>query len=89
MAGFQRGDRVIVDGNLVAEIENYDEDANLVVYIHRVGGAENRVTAHISLTRLEAFPGGNVELNDSKIHVEESADDEEEQAPVDQFTSLD
>lgn len=54
MSEFNPGDRVLVNGNLVATIQNYDADNNLVVLVSTPpGGGEDRLTAHISQTRLE------------------------------------
>lgn len=48
------GDRVLVNGGVVATILAYDEDANIVVWEHKPhGGGADRVTSHISNTRLE------------------------------------
>jgi len=50
---FVQGDKVLVNGSLVAEIETYDEDLNVVRYTSHVGGGTDTTTGHISQTRIE------------------------------------
>ena len=52
-AKFQAGDKVLVNGSLVAEIETYDEELNVVRYTAQVGGGSDTTTGHISQTRIE------------------------------------
>lgn len=53
MAEFNPGDKVLVNGALVAEIVTYHPETNNVLYKHPVGGGINTVTAHITHTKIE------------------------------------
>lgn len=53
MPKFDKGDWVLVNGSVVAEIHTYDEDNDRLVYVHEVGGGTNTVYGHISQTRLQ------------------------------------
>lgn len=50
---FQRGDKVIVNRGLLATIDVYDVESNLVTYHHEADGGVNTVYAHISNTDIE------------------------------------
>ena len=53
---FNRGDKVIVNDGLIAEILVYDEEANIVTYVHSpAGGGTDTVTAHVSNTKIVPF----------------------------------
>ena len=55
---FNPGDKVLIGGNLLAEIVVYDEQSNSLVYKHTpAGGGSDTVYAHVSNTRVEALPG--------------------------------
>lgn len=54
MAKFQKGDKVLVNGNLVATIQTYSEANNIVTYVSTPpGGGTDTATGHISQTRIE------------------------------------
>jgi hypothetical protein len=54
---FSAGDKVIVNGNLVAEILLWDEDADRLTFVTvPAGGGTDTVYGHISQYRVEAFP---------------------------------
>ena len=51
---YSKGDKVLLNGGVVAEIVNYDEGANVIVLkATPYGGGEDIITAHISNTRIE------------------------------------
>ncbi len=59
MAKFKEGDKVLVGGNLVAEIEYYDdneETGGMVVYKVESGGSVRHATGRTANTRLEKLP---------------------------------
>lgn len=56
MSKFNTGDKVIINGALVAEILTYDEGSDRIAYVTSVGGGTNTVYDHISKTRVDAFP---------------------------------
>lgn len=59
---FKRGDKVLVNGGVVATIVRYVPDADLVVWEAPVsGGATDTTTGHISNTHIEALAGQTVE----------------------------
>ena len=61
---FSEGDKVLVNGGLVAEIVRYDELANVLVYKHNLpSGGTDSVYAHVSNTRLEPFTGQSADLH--------------------------
>lgn len=48
---FQPGDRVLVNGNIVAEILSYSDDDNIVTFQHApYGGGTDTVTSHLRTT---------------------------------------
>lgn len=54
MSRFQKGDKVLVDGNLVAEIHTWDEPNNrLVLQVNMRGGSTNLIYGHISQYKVE------------------------------------
>lgn len=58
---FKVGDKVLVGGNLVAEIEYYDDDeetSGIVVYKVESGGSVRHVTGRTANTRIEKLPSG-------------------------------
>ncbi len=64
MAKFKEGDKVLVGGNLVAEIEYYDdneETGGMVVYKVESGGSVRHVTGRTANTRLEKLPSGRAD----------------------------
>jgi len=51
---FARGDKVVVNGGVLATIENYDVEADRVVFVTTPsGGGTDTTTAHISNTKLD------------------------------------
>ena len=64
MAAFNVGDKVLINGGLVAEITTYDEPNNLIVYVTNSdgAGATDTTTAHISLTRIQPLGAALAEL---------------------------
>jgi hypothetical protein len=50
---FAAGDKVLVNGTLVAEIDYYDESNDVLRYITKANSQTNVTTAHVSQTRLE------------------------------------
>lgn len=54
MAKFNTGDRVLINGNLVATIQTYDENNDRIAYVSvPPGGGTDTVYGHISQTRVE------------------------------------
>jgi hypothetical protein len=77
---FVPGDRVLVNGSLVAEIHTYDEDSNVLVYTASVGGGTDTTYAHISQTRLEHLiqaPVGSDTRPEAGAGAHEAGDDSE------------
>lgn len=61
MSKFNPGDKVVVNGGLIATIESYDESLNLLTYSHGVHGGTNTVYAHISHTDIQPFVVSNAQ----------------------------
>lgn len=82
---FEAGQRVLVNGGLVATIITYDEQANVVVVEHPVGGSRNTITLHISNTTLEPL-GETAPADGSVLYAEpevaEPTDDADESADI-------
>jgi hypothetical protein len=77
MSNFQPGDKVLVNGTTVAEIEYYDEDTNVVRFVEKsASGATNTHTAHISQTKIQNLVTEAVGT-DVEESSEKSDDDEE------------
>jgi hypothetical protein len=54
MSKFERGEKVLVNRNVIAEVLRYDEETDNFVYVIRpLGGGTETVTAHISQTTIE------------------------------------
>lgn len=54
MSKFEQGDKVLVNGSLVAEIDFYDKDLDVVRFVTRTaGGTPNVTTAPVSQTQIE------------------------------------
>lgn len=63
MSEFKKGDKVLVNGALVATIEVYDTDVNQLVYSSELpGGATDTAYGHVSNTRLELIEAAPDEL---------------------------
>lgn len=57
MSKFNAGDRIIVNGNLVATIQSFDEENDRLVFVVTpAGGGSETVYGHISQHRLELLP---------------------------------
>lgn len=61
MSQFQSGDRVLLNGSLVVELESYDEENNRFIALNRVGGGTNRISDHISTNRFESLEDKSAE----------------------------
>ena len=74
---FNRGDKVLINNNLVATIENYSPETNLVVFVSEpAGGGTNTHTEHISLTTIDLIePAAPVE---SVVEDEKESETEDE-----------
>jgi len=71
MAKFAKGERVIIDGSLIATIQSYNEDSGIVAYVSvPPGGGTNTTYGHISQTRVE------------RLVVESAPEESVEVAPV-------
>lgn len=68
---FKRGDKVLVNRNVVGEIEFYAEDSNIVRVVDRVGGGFNTTTYHITQVDLqplpEAYEGAHVDAGNPPV----------------------
>ena len=51
---FKAGDKVLVDGTVVAVLDRYDVENNIVTWTTAVGGATNTTTNALSHTRIES-----------------------------------
>lgn len=95
MSEFTPGQKVIVNGGLIATVVNYSPETNLVIVEHPVGSSTNTVTLHISNTTLEPLseslpagtvvenPAGPAETAGSKFTQNQASDD------ADELTTLD
>lgn len=73
---FNKGDKVLVNGALVATIEVYDETVNQLVYsVLLPGGATDTTYGHISNTRLELVDAPAQEELPLETPAEEPAED--------------
>lgn len=83
MSKFQSGDKVLINGALVATIQTYSEANNIVTYASRPpGGGTDTTTAHISQTRIERLVTETV-----AVPVEDDAQEESvELLPQDEIT---
>ncbi|MGZ4556815.1 MAG: hypothetical protein ACXVXZ_13910 [Mycobacteriaceae bacterium] len=102
MSKFNPGDKVLVDGNFIAEIVSYAPEVDRLAFVQRQGGGDNTTYGHISQYRLEHFPPREEEpTQDEQLPLEEPAaprdsaseshgDQDSESAspaPADEFTS--
>lgn len=77
MSRFVQGDKVLVDGNLVAEVQVWDEENNrLVLRVHMKGGSTNDIYGHISSYNVERLVSGPVTGEDEPV--EEPAEPEDD-----------
>lgn len=74
MAEFNPGDKVLVNGALVAEIVTYHPETNNVLYKHPVGGGINTVTAHITHTKIEHLNPPAVDDDEPELPLAEEVD---------------
>ena len=66
---FKKGDKVLINGGIVATIVTYDADpdANILVYETQLaGGATDTATAHVNNTRIEPFVDQSADLHADK-----------------------
>lgn len=76
MSKFKAGDRVVVNGALVAEILTYDEASNVVAYVSQVGGGTDTTYGHISNTKIERLvTDREVEEGDDRTEAEKPDED--------------
>ena len=64
MSAFQPGDQVLVNGGQVATITGWFPENDLVGYVIKQGGSENRFLSNISLTRLQRIDNGVINQSD-------------------------
>jgi hypothetical protein len=61
MSEFNKGDKVLVNGSLTAEIDFYDESIGVLRYVLDANGQTNTVTADPTQVRLELLEAAVVE----------------------------
>lgn len=86
MPKFAKGERVVIDGSLIATIQTYDEANDRIAYVSvPPGGGTNTTYGHISQTRVERLVTTEEVLkhSDELSAVFESAGEDE---PTDEIT---
>lgn len=61
MSEFKPGDKVLVNGNVVATIDFYDPSIDVLRYVSAAGTQTDTVTASVVQTRLELLEAAEVE----------------------------
>lgn len=76
MAEFNAGDKVLVNGNLVAEIHTYNKEADRLVYVVNQNGGTNHFYGHVSNTRLQHLVHDVEAVPDLDAGSDEAAEDD-------------
>jgi hypothetical protein len=79
MSEFNKGDKVLVNGSLTAEIDFYDKSIGVLRYVLDANGQTNTVTADPTQVRLELLEAAVVEEPVEYLHLETPVVEEEQE----------